>query len=168
MSEKVTPIFALGNFVMDRLGNVTQYMFFYYYDPDNYYASLNKDLLNNELENIRENMQNFLDEEKIIINNEEVKAKVINTDIFLLDITHPVIEFIILFKGKLRKGINVYENMYEEEITEYPYEAIWRLPGKVVEVNMKGDITVFNNFLKIRVNKGIKVGGKEVIKFALR
>jgi len=168
MSEKVTPIFALGNFVMDRLGNVTQYMFFYYYDPDNYYASLNKDLLNNELENIKENMQNFLDEEKIIINNEEVKAKVINTDIFLLDITHPVIEFIILFKGKLRKGINVYENMYEEEITEYPYEAIWRLPGKVVKVNMKGDVTVFNNFLKIRVNKGIKVGGKEVIKFALR
>ncbi|QGA53360.1 hypothetical protein GFS03_01565 [Sulfolobus sp. E5-1-F] len=167
MSEKVTPIFGLGNFVMDKVGNVTQYTFFYYYDPENYYASLTREMLDKEMEIVKGNMQNFLDEEKIIINDRSTRAKVVSTDIFLLDITHPVIEFIIVFRGKLRKGVNVYENFYEEEITEYPYEAIWRFPGKILNVKMKGEITILENFLKIKVNKGIKVGGRERIEFLL-
>ncbi|WP_338603995.1 hypothetical protein V6M85_05480 [Sulfolobus tengchongensis] len=167
MSEKVTPIFGIGNFVMDKLGNVTQYMFFHYYDPENYYASLTKEMLDKEIELVKGNMQNFLDDEEILINERKVKAIVVNTDIFLLDVTHPVIEFIIKFKGKLKRGVNVYENVYEEEITEYPYEAIWRLPGKILNAKIKGQISIFDSFLKIKVNKGIKVGGRERIEFLL-
>ncbi|MCH4815487.1 MAG: hypothetical protein QXY87_07215 [Saccharolobus sp.] len=167
MSEKVTPIFSLGNFVMDKLGNVTQYTFFYYYDPENYYASLTREMVNKEIEVVKRNMQSFLDEEKIIINDRLTRAKVVSTDIFLLDITHPVIEFIITFRGKVRKGLNVYENFYEEEVTEYPYEVIWRFPGKILNVKMKGQISMLENFLKIKVNKGVKVGGRERIEFFL-
>ncbi|QPG49487.1 hypothetical protein HFC64_06340 [Saccharolobus solfataricus] len=167
MSENVTPIFGLGNFVMDKLGNVTQYTFFYYYDPENYYVSLPREMLDKEMELVKENMQSFLDEEKIIINDRVTRAKVVSTDIFLLDTTHPVIEFIITFKGTLKEGLNVYENFYEEEITEYPYEAIWRFPGKILNVKMKGQVIILENFLKIKVNKGIKVGGRERIEFFL-
>ncbi len=168
MSEDVTPIYALGNFVMDRSGNVTQYTFFYYYDKNTYYASLSKQILKEELNEIRRNMQRFLDEEQILINGERSLAKVINIDLYLLDFEHPVLEFIILFRGRLKKGVNVYENSYEEEVAEYPYQAIWRLPGKVIHVNMNGKISIFKNFLKIKVDKGTKVGGVEIIKFLLR
>lgn len=165
MSERVKPIYAKGFFSMDAQGVVKQYTVFFYADPDHYYAGLSKEELKRELNMLRRNMQQFLDEEVIRINGKRVRARVIHVNVGLMTISTPFIEFLITFRGPLRSGLNTYDDEYEEEVTEYPYDILWWLPGKVVEVRMPGDINVMGNILLARVGSGIRVGGKESISF---
>ncbi|MGC8583169.1 MAG: hypothetical protein ACP5KY_08850 [Thermoproteus sp.] len=165
MSEEVRPIFARAFFNMDPLGSVSQYMVFYYRDPKAYYAGLSREALRRELEAVRRNMQSFLDEEAISINGRRVEAKVVHVDIGLIAIDLPYITFLIKFRGELRRGLNVYEDVYEEEVAEYPYEFLWSLPGRVVRAAMAGDVRIHGSLLSVRVPAGTKVGGRESIEF---
>ncbi|ABW01838.1 hypothetical protein [Caldivirga maquilingensis] len=167
MSEEVKPIYAKGFFTMDLNGTVRQYTVFYYTDPKHYYANLTKEGYRRELSLLRRNMQRFLDEEVIRMNGVRVKAKVIHVNIGLLTVNLPFIEFLITFKGSLRSGVNTYEDEYEEEVTEYPYDIVWWLPGNVTEVSMAGEVNVKDNIITVRVNEGVKVGGRETISFII-
>jgi hypothetical protein len=166
-SDNVIPIYASGFFNFSRDGKVTQFTTFYYIDKFGYYVSLNKNEVKREIITIKRNLQQLIDEEKIIINGERVKAYVKWVKIKLLDKHHPIIEFLLYFSGTLRKGLNEYYNIYSEEIAEYPYEAVWHLPGKIIKINMAGDIRIEENILRVRVKKGTRVGGKEGIIFKL-
>ncbi len=168
MSEEVKPIFARAFFNMDQAGLVNQYMVFYYRDPKAYYANLSGDELRRELEAIRANMQGFLDEEVIRINGERVSARVVYVDIGLMTIENPYITFIIRFKGRLRRGINVYEDIYSEEVAEYPYEFTWSLPGRVIKVQLAGEVKVLGDLVVVKVPMGLRVGGREVIEFEVK
>ena len=165
--SKIVPIYARGFFNMNSFGETNQLIVFYYYDKDEYYASLKKDEIKDEIKKLKENMQYYLDQEVIKVNREKVKAKVLFVRLGLLSVKYPYVEFLIKFKGTLKKGINEYEDIYEEEITEYPYEALWILPGKVTEYKINGNVKVKNNILFLKVKKGIKVGGIEKIKFVI-
>ncbi|MEZ0248127.1 MAG: hypothetical protein ABWJ97_02535 [Thermoproteus sp.] len=165
MSEDVRAVFARAFFNMDPLGSVSQYMVFYYHDPKAYYAGLSKSALRRELEAVRSNMQKFLDEEAISINGRRVEAKVVHIDIGLITINYVYITFLIRFKGELHEGLNVYEDVYEEEVAEYPYEFLWWLPGRVVRAHIAGDVHIEGNILSVKVPAGLKVGGREVIEF---
>ncbi|MGC8570625.1 hypothetical protein [Caldivirga sp.] len=165
MSEEVKPIYAKGFFTMDLSGTVRQYTVFYYTDPKFYYANLSEDEYRRELSLLRRNMQQFLDEEVIRINGVRVHAKVVYVNVGLLTVNLPFIEFLITFKGSLRSGVNNYEDEYEEEVTEYPYDILWWLPGNVVEVSMAGEVNVKGNVLTVKVSEGTRVGGKESITF---
>jgi hypothetical protein len=167
MSEEPIPIYANGFFNFSRDGKVTQFTIFYYNDEKQYYASLDRRALRKELLTIKRNLQYFLDQEEITINGRKVDAKVKWVKIGLLTPSIPFIEFIVVFSGELRKGINIYRNVYEEEVTEYPYEATWVLPGKVIEVKLGGRVKVNKNIVRLKVNKNEKVGGEEEIKFLL-
>ena len=79
----------------------------------------------------------------------------------LLDKHHPIIEFLLYFSGTLRKGLNEYYNIYSEEIAEYPYEAVWHLPGKIIKINMAGDIRIEENILRVRVKKVLELVEKK-------
>ena len=163
----VIPIYASGFFNFDINGTVTQFTTFYYIDKSGYYISLSKKEVKKELKIIRRNLQEFVDQEDIRINGEKVKAYVKWVKIRLLDKNHPIIEFIVQFSGKLRKGINEYYNTYEEEIAEYPYEAIWVLPGRIIRAEMAGEIKIKRNILRLKVKKGTRVGGREGITFLI-
>lgn len=165
MSDEVRPIFARAFFNMDPLGSVTQYMVFYYRDPKAYYAGLSREALRRELEAVRRNMQMFLDEEAISINGRRVEARVAHVDVGLISIDLPYITFLIRFKGELRRGLNVYEDVYEEEVAEYPYEFLWLLPGRVLRASMAGDVRILGNILSVKVPAGAEVGGREAIEF---
>lgn len=165
MSEEVKPIFARAFFHMEPSGRVAQYMVFYYDDPRAYYAGLTRRELEREREIVWRNMQAFLDEEEIRINGRRVEAKVVYVDIGLMAINRPYIVFLIEFGGELRRGVNVYEDFYEEEIAEYPYEFLWRLPGRVLRASMAGEARAVGNLLFVRVPAGVKVGGREAIEF---
>lgn len=164
MSE-VKPIYARGFFNMSFSGETNQLTVFYYYDRDEYYASLKKIEIKNEIKKLKENMQYYLDQEEIRINGKRVKAKVMFVRFGLLSIKYPFVEFLIRFRGELKKGVNKYEDTYEEEIAEYPYEATWILPGKVINSNIAGKVRIKNNILFLKVKKGLKVGGTETIEF---
>ncbi|BFH72562.1 hypothetical protein SJAV_05060 [Sulfurisphaera javensis] len=165
MSENIKPIYARGFFNMNNLGETNQLVIFYYYDKDSYYASLKKDEIKNELNKLKDNMQYYLDREIIKVNGKRVKAKVLFTRLGLLDVTHPYVEFIIRFYGELNQGENLYEDIYEEEIAEYPYEAIWVLPGKIISYSLSGRVKIKNNILFVKVKKGTKIKGNEKIVF---
>jgi len=166
MSE-VKPIYARGFFNMNSFGEINQLIVFYYYDKDEYYASLEKEEVRNEVRKLKENMQYYLDQEVIKINGKRVRAKVLFVRLGLLSIKYPYVEFLIRFKGSLKKGINEYEDIYEEEVAEYPYEALWILPGKVIDYKIAGNVKVKGNILFLKVKKGIKVGGTEKIRFVI-
>ncbi|CCC82416.1 hypothetical protein [Thermoproteus tenax] len=167
MSEFVKPIYARAFFNMDSTGLVTQFMVFYYSDPKAYYAGLSREELEEELETARENMQAFLDEEVIKINGERVRARVVRVDLGLMTINLAHMTFLIDFKGNLKRGLNVYEDIYEEEVAEYPYEFLWRFPGRIVRATVAGRLTVEGGVLHVKVPAGTKVGGSERVEFLL-
>ncbi|MCY0859668.1 MAG: hypothetical protein OWQ54_04485 [Sulfolobaceae archaeon] len=167
MAERIRPIYANAFFRMSITGLVTQYMLYYYDDPEKYYYNLDKSKLRRELINIKRNLQSFLEEEQIYINNRRTKAKVRRIDIGFIRDDIPVIEFIITFRGKLAKGRNVYIDKYEEEVSEYPYEFTWYLPGEVVEYQLDGEVKVSKGLINVKVKKGTKLRGEEKIVFTL-
>jgi len=86
------------------------------------------------------------------------------------DARRPYVEYLISFPAPLKKGVNTYENYYEEEVAEYDYEATWILPknAKILSWEMGGRVETPEPYiLRILVNKGVRVGGREGFIFEL-
>ncbi len=174
MSEEVSPIYAEGIHVLDVTGNVWLILIFEYRDPKTYYYTLarrDQERLLEELETIMNNMQHFLDEEIIRINNERARPEVKDIILGFRGTPHrPYIEFYINFRGPLKPGVNRYDNFYEEEIAEYDYEILWIFPEgcRVLSYHIAGEGTVLgstDNILVVHVRKGTRVGAHEWIEF---
>ncbi len=170
------PIYAEGIHVMNLDGNVSLIIIFEYLDKEKYYAKLVKkggSELINELRIVMENMQKFLDEEIIKINDVKVQPKVHDVTLgFRGSIERPYLEFYIsLTGGLLRKGLNRYDNWYEEEVTEYDYEILWIFPEnfKITNYDLGGESIIVGsgNILRTIVKKGTKVGGHEWIEWII-
>jgi len=172
-NENIIPIYAEGIHIMDNQGNVNLVLIFEYLDEDLYYAKLvrkgGKDLLE-EMKMLMENMQKFLDEEIIEINGKKSRPIVQDVHIgFRGDLKRPYIEFYITFSGPIKKGLNRYDNWYEEEIAEYDYEILWVFPQNFrirdYYIVGEGKIIGVGNILVVHVKKGMKVGKHEWIEF---
>ncbi|NPA99650.1 MAG: hypothetical protein GXO43_09760 [Crenarchaeota archaeon] len=169
------PVYAYGLFFMHENGLVDQEVIFEYYDPDKYYAGLLRRpvALSKELKMLGENMQYFLDQEEVYINDERVYPRVVDVNIGVKERgRYAYIVFNIEFTGKLRKGINRYVNIYEEERAEYEYIVYWFLPvnARVVkaEVGVPYEILPNGRGLWFRVKPGTLVGGREEIVFDIK
>ncbi len=170
----VVPVHAQGFFTVSRRGEVYEILVFDYYDPDEYYARLIHRPLDYEREMARlaANMQEELDRERVIVNGRTVRPRV-----QVVGLEHrgspdsPYLTFIIYFKAPLRRGLNVYENIYEESVAEYDYEVYWMFPprARVVEVEMETEYEVLGrgNILLLWARRGDRVGGSEKIVFEL-
>ncbi|OYT38941.1 MAG: hypothetical protein B6U89_04965 [Desulfurococcales archaeon ex4484_58] len=168
------PIYGFGFFYMHRSGLVDQIIIFEYWDPDHYYEEVirNEDKLRGEIEKLFSNMQYYLDQEKVLINGIDADPRVVSVDIGLKG--KPEIAYIvfhIVFKGELKRGVNVYENIYEEEIAEYEYVVYWFFPENVkvlrAEVGVPYYIENDGRTLFFKVKPGTRVGGREAIYFQL-
>jgi len=168
------PIHAQGFFIVSRNGLITQIVRFDYYDPKAYYKQLyhKPQEYEREIEKLYSNMQQALDEERVYINGERVYPKV-----QLVNIEHngfednPYITFIINFKGKFRKGINVYENYYEDTVAEYDYEVYWVFPQRfeIVEVVSSSDYDVVDGrIVYLWSRRGDRIKGYERIVFKIK
>lgn len=171
MSEP-KPIYAQGFFVIHKHGLFNQIIIFDYFDPDYYYYKLlrRRHKLEEEIEMLKNNMQYFLDQEDVIINGVKTRPVVKCVEIGVRgkpDI--PYIIFNIEFYGELTRGINVYENIYEEEETDYDYMVQWIIheDGKFLEAELGVSYELKNNsrILSFRVPKRTKIGGYERIVF---
>jgi len=170
LSKEVKPIHALGFFSLSTTGVVDQFIVFDYWDPRRYYWTIFQEgLLDEELEGLKDSMQTLLDKEKVYINKEETRPIVLSVDLIFRGKRFPSILFFIRFSGKLVKGLNVYENIYESTVSEYDYEFYWMLPenASIVKVIVDGDYEVERNLLKVWVSKGTKIKGYEKIVFKL-
>ncbi|MDK6029105.1 hypothetical protein QPL79_06985 [Ignisphaera sp. 4213-co] len=174
-SKKVEPVYAQGFFFVSH-NYISYYLIFDYDDPLGYYDTVvkNEELFNEEVAKLWANMQQFLDAETVKINNTRVFPKVIMIDIrFRRGRRNPYIVFLIRFGAPIKKGVNVYENIYESEIAEYDYVAYWVFPpgSKILRVSFgsgeeQWDI-VGNNVLAIYGWKNMRTGGYEYIEFEI-
>ncbi|QOR93837.1 hypothetical protein IMZ38_04070 [Thermosphaera chiliense] len=169
-----SPVFANGFFTVQENGVFNELILFEYYDPDGYYASVvsNQDRLDVELETLSRNMQFYLDLEKVLINGSESTPTVLNVSIgFRGDAKRPYILFIVSFKGDLVKGLNTYENYYEEEVAEYDYEVVWLFPGKarvvLADLGVPFKVEAGGRVLRFNVKKGTRIRGFEKILFEI-
>jgi len=172
MEDRVRPIHALCFFTVSLLGNINQLIVFDYYDPDKYYASLiERELIDEELEAIASKMQDYLDEEKVLINGKRVYPELRYIDLaFRGSLKRPSLYFIIHFKGDFKTGINVYEDYYDREIAEYDYEFYWIFPPGVVikDIIVDGIYSrIGDNILAVYVDKGTEISGFEKIVFEI-
>jgi hypothetical protein len=172
--ESLQPIHAQGFFSVSPSGFIHQIIVYDYYDPEEYYAKLIHRPLEyeEEMERLRAAMQEALDEEEVIVNGVRVYPEVQAVSLeHRMDPRLPYITFLITFSAPLRRGINVYENRYEEEVIEYDYEVFWLFPpgAKVREVVTRTEYEVLGdgNILLLWARKGDRSGSYEKIVFEI-
>lgn len=173
MSKEVIPTSASCYFSVSRNGEFNQFLIYDYYDPRGYYAKLlNKPRrCREELRILCDNMQSFLDQEEVKVNGLRVYPQVVTAYLShrgFMD--SPYITWVITFKGKLKKGLNVFENTTEREVAEYDFEIVWQFPKRSRIVNVKvstGSQVIGRSTLYVWARRGETVGGYEKIEFTL-
>jgi hypothetical protein len=168
----VEPVHASSFFSVSRSGEIHEQLSFEYLDIEGYYRKVIRDekLLTKEVENLVDNMQLFLDKEKVEINAERVKSQVDYCDIFLKGETDVVsVIYLIDFAGKFVSGENIIETWLEEEEAPYDFEILWRFPigSKIVEVETTMEFEVYQDIISLWAMDGDEVGGYEKIIFRL-
>jgi len=167
------PLSATGIFTVPPSLDVYQTIIFAFFDEEREYFSLVEDVeeYEAELEELATTMQGFLDKEEVVINDERVRPRVVGVHVGFGEAPEDVyISYFIHFKGNPRKGVNYYENIYQETVAEYPISAYWFFhPGiEVIEVEASGDVEIVSgNIVAMHVVSGEMVNGYEKIVFRL-
>jgi len=168
------PIYAQGFFYVHRSGLVDHIVIYDYWDPERYYESVLNDpeKYEEEVETLMENMQYFMDREKVLINGKEAPVHVTGVEIGLRGRPElPYIVFLMEFRGELRKGLNIYENYYEEEEVDYGYIVYWFFPENTrvvkAELGVPYYVEADGRVLFFRVKPQTRVGGREAIYFRI-
>jgi len=172
MSDMVEPVHAASFFSVSRIGEFHEQLNFEYLDMAGYYRKVVRDenLLAKEVEKLADNMQYFLDKERVEINSERIKSQVDFCDIYLKGQTDVVsVIYLIDFTGKFVNGQNVIETWLEEEQAPYDFEILWRFPigTKIIEVETTMDFDIYDDIISLWAIDGDDVGGYEKIIFEL-
>ncbi len=171
-SDRVVPIHAEAFFSLSVDGEIHQRLCFEYHDPTGHYRGVLLDdaLYSEEVTQLSDNMQRFLDEERIEINGTRVRPVISYTDIFLKGTTDVVaIVYLIDLRCRFQKTKNRVEFWSDEEIATYDYEILWRFPcgSSITNVETSLQYETLGDILLLWAWKGDNVGGHEVIEFAL-
>ena len=172
LSELVEPVHADSFFSVSRTGEVHERLCYDYVDPEGYYRRVIRDenLLKKEIEKLVDNMQHFLDLERVEINGERVKSRVDYCDIFLKGATEVVsVTYLIDFAGRFQEGANKIETWLEEEEAPYDFEIIWRFPvgTHIKEIETTLDYEIYGDLVTLWAQEGDEVGGYEKMAFEL-
>lgn len=172
MSDLVEPIHAESFFSVGKSGEIHERLCFEYVDPEGYYKRVIRDqsLLERETEKLAANMQHFLDLERVEINGERVRSKVVYCDIFLKGHSEVVsVIYLIDFTGRFIPGMNRIETWLEEETAPYDFEIIWRFPigTNIVEIDTLLEYEVYDDLVALWAGEGEDVGGYEKMIFEL-
>ena len=174
--ENIIPIFGEAYFHVSNQGEVSEILEFYYSDPDEYYKKLLtpafKEELENEINTLRNNLDEIFEEEENYLNEQRVYPKVQHVEIGIRqDPIYPHVTWVIHFKGKMHENAeNIYESKTELEKLEYDCKATWIFPKTVefIEINSAMNYQVKNGFLLLfQAKKGELIGGNEKFIFIL-
>jgi hypothetical protein len=172
LSDSVEPIHADSFFSVSKTGEIHERLCYEYFDPERFYWKVvnDDDLLREEVQKIADNMQYYLDEERVEINGDQVKSQVKYADIFLKGKSDVVaILFLIDFAGQFNDDINRIETWLEEEEAPYDFEIIWRFPAgtELIEIDTLLDYEIYNDIVTLWAFSGQQVGGYERMEFKL-
>ncbi|MEM1583525.1 MAG: hypothetical protein QXF28_06335 [Nitrososphaerota archaeon] len=169
----VEPLHAQAFFRVDTSGLFSEILIFDYYDNAHYYYSLieDEDGYGREMERLLNVMNEFLREEKVLVNDEEVGVEALLVDLdFRGSPELPTITYLIEFYTKLCSGLNKYECHYEMGLAEYDYEVYWILPSeaRIVEVEISGEYEILDDRIMVaKMRRGEPYNGYEKIVFKL-
>ncbi len=173
MSEypELTPLSAFAIMHITTNGFFNNIVQYHYLDSQEGYAEFLQDPLNynKEISLYWDNLQDFLDEEKALVNDEEVYLKIVDCDVFFPQSERPCVQWIIQFEGKLHSGTNVYENFVEPDTLEYPIDSIYILepPMKCLDVHTRLEhrFQNENQMVVFHGDKGLTIGKHEKFLF---
>lgn len=169
----VEPLHGQAFFKVDVSGLFSEILLFDYYDRENYYYNLikNEDEYDREMVKLLNLMNEFLREEKVIVNREEIEVEAYMVSLDFRGCPElPTIKYLIEFEGKLVRGLNIYECYYEKGEAEYDYEICWIFPkdAKIIEVEISGEYEILDHrILVTNVRRGENYNGYEKIVFEL-
>ena len=172
LSEFVEPVHADSFFSVSNTGEIHERLSYEYSDPEGYYRRVIRDenLLRKEIEKLADNMQPFLDLERVEINEERVRSRVDYCDIFLKGPSEVVsVVYLIDFAGRFKEGVNKIETWLEEETAPYDFEILWRFPvgSKILTVETTLDFEIYSDIITLWAMEGDEVGGYEKMEFEL-
>ncbi|MCF2137024.1 MAG: hypothetical protein K9W43_07225 [Candidatus Thorarchaeota archaeon] len=172
-SELVTPVHASSFFSVSRTGEIHERLIYEYDDPAGYYPHVLADdsLYETEVSKLWDNMQYFLDKERVEINGQRVRSVVRHTDIIPKGTTSVIgVIFVIDFVGNLLTGRNKIETWLEEEEAPYDFDIIWRFPigTTIVEIESLLDYEISEDIVVLWAVEGQQVGGYERMVFDIK
>lgn len=170
MTEK--PLKALSELTVNDLA-LHQIINFFYFDPNLIYKRIEENLIqfneDEKFNEIIENMQSFLDEDKVIINSKEIFLNI--TDAYISFNKDETFEFPqIIFevhstKLSLIQGVNTIELLGDKQKVTYPISIQWNLPGSVLSVQSNTDHKLAGSHIYFFIETGQMIGGYEKITF---
>jgi hypothetical protein len=168
--DGVTPIYGEGFFHVSLSGVIWYTIVFDYRDPGGEYWELLRIggvRVEDECERLRFEMQRLMDEERIVVNGVDVKARVLDAFIEVRGVRRrSTATFIVMIPFTPRLGVNVYENFYGGAVAEYDYTVYWVLEcGEIVSIESPGLIDIRGSTAVIRVKKGVRIPGYESVSF---
>ncbi len=169
-SDLVEPIYASSFFSVSVSGEIHERLVYEYYDPAGYYQKVLADssLFEEEVNKFWDNMQYFLDRERVEINGQRVRSEVKFVDIISKGDSGVVaVVFIIDFSGRFIPGHNKIETWLDEEEAPYDFDIVWRFPigTKIIDIETLLDYDVNDDIVTLWATRDQFVGGYERMVF---
>ncbi len=166
----VQPLFASSVFSISPPLEVFQVLIYDYIDPEGTYQKLleEEDEFQREAEKLWLNMTEFLNAEKVYLNDERVKQQLLHVDIGLRGRADaPYFQWVIHFSGTPSQDINSMKSEVTQEIAEYDIEVLYLFPKgtQIIEVDTPLEYEIRGPILLVWARKGDKVGGYEAVHF---
>lgn len=171
-SDMVQPVHAESFFSVARSGEIHERLSDEYTDPEHYYRRVLQDEedFRREIETLSDNLQYYLDKERVEINGHAVRSQVHYTDIFLKGESDVVaVVYLIDFSGRFTPNANRIETWLEEETAPYDFEIMWRFPMGTHDISIESllEYEIYKSIVVLWAQEGDKVGGYERMEFNL-
>ncbi|MHA2288034.1 MAG: hypothetical protein ACXABG_04525 [Promethearchaeota archaeon] len=136
--KREKPIFAETFFSLGK-NRITQSMYFHYYDISKIYFNLMKtSAIRGELDSIQTNLQRFIDEDTLHINDNLIRMVVNSTEVFFQDNDplFPILSFQVSSTPFLLNTNSLNEVHLYAKPEKVPYSAIscWNTCGNILKV----------------------------------
>ncbi len=167
------PLYGQG-FLVVHGGVIGYVIVFDYEDEEMEYQRLlssGGEGLRREEERLRAEMQSQMDSERVVVNGEDVRPRVVAARVEVRgDPRRSSATFIAEIPWRPRAGVNVYEDFYEPAVAEYDYVVYWVLPGcaSLRSYEMPGEVRAEGRVLEVRVRAGTRLDGYESLAFELQ
>ncbi|WP_287586475.1 hypothetical protein [Candidatus Borrarchaeum sp.] len=163
------PLNAEADFYVSEKG-ISELLVYNYLDEEYFYQKLcASEDYDTEMSKIKDNMQFYLDQDKVLVNHEEKRMKLSEVELKFKDglSEYPQLNFMILIRCKLKEGNNIIEFDMEDEIAPYDFLIKYHFPhgSEIVEVESLLSFKIIDNKLIMTAKKGDRVGGYEKIVF---
>ncbi|UCG89666.1 MAG: hypothetical protein JSU57_04105 [Candidatus Heimdallarchaeota archaeon] len=168
--RKEKPIFAEAYFKITPT-QILQTLYFYYNDPSKNYFHLQKTgASKGELETVQENLQYWIDQDDLFINNQNIRMIIQNTNLGFQE-NNPLLPYLVFnivsqpykFYDQRVNEIHLYA---KPEKLPYPAISCWKtLTGTIISVESNSFSIVSHDkiHLTFYLTKGELIGGDERI-----